>query len=412
MPGVVAWGAERQPPLQLQDGDRVAFVGSALLEREQVGGYIETMLITAFPDKNVTFRNLAYSGDTVAGDARGLCTGWSTFESADQGFNRLRKITAEVQPTVLIVNYGMNESFAGPAGVEGFIAGYNRMIDMLTSAARGKDGKGAAPRQVVLLSPNYHEDLGRPLPDPTDHNRNLELYSKAIADLAAKRGYMFVDLYTITRDAGRATPLTSNGIHLTPFGYWRTAISLEEAMGLPMHRWSVSIDARSGQSQADGTSVSDVKAHTSGLEMECADELLPIPSAPENSPSAAIPEAQRVLKVTGLAPGNYELKAGDQVMAHGTADQWVAGVHISGGPMEKQVEQLRSLVIQKNFDFFNYWRPENDSYILSFRKHEQGKLAVELPEFKPVAKAKEDEIARLRKPVPVKYVLRQVAESH
>lgn len=407
MPGLVAWGAEQQTPLQLQDGDRVAFVGSALLEREQVGGYLETMLTTAFPDKNVTFRNLAYSGDTVAGDARGLCTGWSTFESADQGFNRLRKITAEVRPTVLIVNYGMNESFAGPAGVEGFVAGYNRMLDMLTSAARGADGKGPTPRQVVLLSPNHHEDLGRPLPDPADHNRNLELYSKAISDLAAKRGYTFVDLYTITRDAGRAAPLTSNGIHLTPFGYWRTAIALEEGLGLPNHRWNVSIDARSGKSEADGTALSNVKANASGLEMECADQLLPIPPAPENGPEAAIPEARRVLKVSGLAAGNYELKAGDEVVGHGSADQWAAGVNISAGPLEKQVEQLRSLVIQKNFDFFNYWRPENDSYILSFRKHEQGKLAVELPEFKPVAQAKEAEIARLRKPLPVKYVLQR-----
>ena len=38
------------------------------------------------------------------------------------------------------------------------------------------------------MSPNYHEDMGRPLPDPAEHNKNLELYSDAIREIAAKRG--------------------------------------------------------------------------------------------------------------------------------------------------------------------------------------------------------------------------------
>src|SRR5689334_5927482 len=97
--------------LELRDGDRVVFLGGELIEHEQAGGYIETMLTTRFAHQNVTFRNLGYSGDTVSGDARGLCTGWSTFESPEQGLNRLRKIFREISPTVLIVNYGMNESF-------------------------------------------------------------------------------------------------------------------------------------------------------------------------------------------------------------------------------------------------------------------------------------------------------------
>src|SRR5689334_4714990 len=89
---VGAWARAGETKLDLRDGDRVALVGSELIEHEQAGGYIETMLTTRFPDRNITFRNLGYSGDTVSGDARALCTGWSTFESPTQGLNRLKRI--------------------------------------------------------------------------------------------------------------------------------------------------------------------------------------------------------------------------------------------------------------------------------------------------------------------------------
>src|SRR5579863_7470142 len=156
-----ARGADEHPKIELKDGDRVAFIGNTFVEREQNDCYIETMLTTRFPDKNITFRNLGYSADTVTGSARGLCTGWSSFESSDQAFLRLKKLVAEFKPTVLLMNYGMTESFTGPQGIPTFKENYNKMLDALSAAA------GTSPR-IVLMSPNYHEDLGKPLPDPAE----------------------------------------------------------------------------------------------------------------------------------------------------------------------------------------------------------------------------------------------------
>ncbi len=42
---------------------------------------------------------------------------------------------------------------------------------------------------------------------------------------------------------------------------------------------------------------------------------------------------------------------------------------------------LRRAVIAKNEQFFHYWRPQNTTYLLGFRKHEQGQNAVELADF-------------------------------
>ena len=66
--------------------------------------------------------------------------------------------------------------------------------------------------------------------------------------------------------------------------------------------------------------------------------------------------------------------------------------------------------MDENFDFFNYWRPENDSYILSFRKKEQGQNAVEIPQFKPLVEAKETEIAKLRAESVRKYKLARLGD--
>jgi lysophospholipase L1-like esterase len=373
--GVAATAARAAPLLDLHDNDRIVFVGSTLIEREQERGFIETMLVSRFPAKHLMFRNVGYSGDTVSGEARGLCTGWSTFESAQQGQMRLRKIIREIQPTVLIVSYGSNESFNGPAKLDDFISGYNMLLDMLADDAKA----GAAPglRQVLLISPNYHEDLGRPLPDPAEHNQNLKIYCDTIKEMAAKRGCAYVDLFSITKDLAAKDHLTSNGIHLTAYGYWRVALSLEEALGLGPRVVSVTVP------------------------QEASDFPLPSPPPPAGSPTAA--GAGEIVK---LANGSNESKSGSlRLQINGSAvgkvapvQEWMSGVFVEGGPAVEQAEKLRQLIVAKNFDFFNYFRPENDSYILSFRRNEQGKNAVEIPEFKPIAAQKDAQIEKLSVP--------------
>jgi len=53
--------------------------------REQRYGYWETVLTSRFPNKNVTFRNLGWSGDTVWGEAR------AGFGKQADGFNHLKE---------------------------------------------------------------------------------------------------------------------------------------------------------------------------------------------------------------------------------------------------------------------------------------------------------------------------------
>jgi lysophospholipase L1-like esterase len=62
----------------------------------------------------------------------------------------------------------------------------------------------------------------------------------------------------------------------------------------------------------------------------------------------------------------------------------------------EKLEPLRQAVIAKNELFFHRWRPQNETYLFGFRKHEQGKNAKEVAEFDPLVAKAEEEIAKLR----------------
>ena len=153
-------------PFELKNGDRVVFLGGTFIEREQSYGYVETALTARFADRDITFRNLGWSGDTSYGDAR------AGFGGRADGFQHLKEHVLALKPTLLLVGYGMSESFDGDSGLPSFEQGLNALLDAL-APTRAK---------VVLLTPIAHEDLGRPLPDPAEHNRSLKRYGEAVAD--------------------------------------------------------------------------------------------------------------------------------------------------------------------------------------------------------------------------------------
>lgn len=53
---------------------------------------------------------------------------------------------------------------------------------------------------------------------------------------------------------------------------------------------------------------------------------------------------------------------------------------------------LVNLILKKEELFFHRHRPQNETYLLLFRKHEQGNNAVELPQFDPLVDAADQEI--------------------
>jgi putative heme-binding domain-containing protein len=212
------------PPFELKSGDRVAFVGDTFIEREQYEGWIELMLTTRFPDRDVTFRNLGWSADTPAGDSRfGRSLLQAGREPADEGWNQLVRQIEETKPTVVFFGYGMASSFDGESGLARFKADYNRLLDVVERVSPGA--------RIVLLPPLPHENLGAPWKMPATHNAELAAYGSAVRDLATDRKARFVPLYQLLQSRGPTAPkLTQNGIHLTGAGYRTVAEILEDQL--------------------------------------------------------------------------------------------------------------------------------------------------------------------------------------
>ena len=385
--------ADEPAPFELRHGDRVVLIGSTLIERAESFGYIETALSSRYPRRNILFRNLGWSGDTVFGDAR------AGFDNAEKGYERLVEHVLALEPTMIVVGYGTNESFEGAEGLPRFKAGLNRLLDSLAPAKA----------RLVFLSPLKQEDLVRPLPDPAPHNRQLELYCDALRETAAARGGIYVDLFNNLGSGPEAAlpgPLTDNGLHLTGYGYWRASATLARLLGLPENSWRVEL-ARDGQGvQAKGTSVSHVEAAETTLKFRIEDERLPTPLAPADGPyRGGLSNNERVLVVKGLPEGNYQLQIDGQRVAAAPAAKWDAGVAIEAGPEFDQVEALRRAIVHKNELYFYRWRPQNETYLFGFRKHEQGNNAREIPLFDPLVSVAESGLAGLRLPAPHDYVL-------
>src|SRR5580658_11325191 len=95
---------------ELKPGDHVAIIGSALADRFQHSGWLETYLYTRYPDYNLVFRNLAVPADEVA------------LRHRPAGFGSPDDWLTKVQADVLFAFFGFNESFQGAAGLEKFEA--------------------------------------------------------------------------------------------------------------------------------------------------------------------------------------------------------------------------------------------------------------------------------------------------
>jgi lysophospholipase L1-like esterase len=374
--------------LTLRDGDRVVLIGSTLIEREQREGYWETALLRRFPGKSIQVRNLGWSGDTVFADSR------AGFDTPADGFRRLREHVQHLKPTVLLVAYGANESFAGPQGLQRFRQGLHALLDAVTPAQA----------RLVLLGPPRQEDLGRPLPDPAAHNKDLRLYADALRETAKKPGALFVDLYELL-NVGPSTPLTSNGLHLTPWGYWRSAPLFERGLSLEEPRWRIDIQANTDKVQAQGARVE--KDERSPLRFKVTDELLPLPAPPrEGVPHTPTEVGRRILRVKDLSAGRYTLWIDGKEIVMADADAWGKGVVLAGGPEIAQAERLRQAIVGKNRLYFHRWRPQNDTYLFGFRKQEQGQNAREIPQFDPLVAQKEADIVRLSTPETHTYELK------
>ena len=80
----------------------------------------------------------------------------------------------------------------------------------------------------------------------------------------------------------------------------------------------------------------------------------------------------------------------------------ISGYLVGRPPLPADTSALHAKIVEKNQLFFHRWRPQNETYLFGFRKHEQGKNGAEIPQFDPLVVKAEAEIAVVVKTLPAK----------
>lgn len=209
----------------LRDGDRVVLLGEGFLEREAQLGIMETALTIAHSQSQLTFRNIGWNGDTVWAESRGV------FDSPAEGYRRMLALIGELEPTVILVAYGRNESYAGPQGVDAFRSQLTTLCSDLSQPAPPIDDRQAPPPpRLVLVTPLPFLKAST-CPDAEHRNALLADYAVAIREVAASLEAPVIDLFaTFPRENDNGL-LSQDGIQLTRPGYEAAARILVAATG-------------------------------------------------------------------------------------------------------------------------------------------------------------------------------------
>ncbi len=221
-------------------GARIVFVGNTFFDRMQYYNHFEALLYKNFPNHQLVVRNLGWSADEPALQPRPL------------NFGDIHVHLAEQKADVILMSFGMSESFKGKAGVAQF---EKDLITFISTLKKNKYNKVSAP-QLVLVSPIAHEDVGGYYPKADGHNEDLMLYTATMKKVATQTGIRFIDLFTpsmVAMKSPKQAMLTINGIHLTDQGYKMAAAWLCSGLGLKIttqeknEKWQDVIDQKNQQ---------------------------------------------------------------------------------------------------------------------------------------------------------------------
>ena len=219
--GIILTAFTSHESFGFKQNGKVIFLGNAFFENAIDNGEIETTFSLCFPGKNITFRNIGWSGDNVYGHARTRARGGGRFGNPEEGFNILAKQITDLKPDKIFIAYGFNESFDDDAGVHAYGKGLNRLLEML---------RQHCPELILISALPMENGFGIPADHIEARNKELKKYAETTKEIAFEGKYRFIDLFT---PFSKETKYTTNGIHLSVNGYRKAGKLIAEALAFP-----------------------------------------------------------------------------------------------------------------------------------------------------------------------------------
>lgn len=330
----------------LRDGDTLAFLGDSITAARGYTKIVEHYTLMRFPDRRVRFVNAGQGGDTAHGSLR-----------------RLERDVFAQGATVLTVAFGINDIGWGTKADDLHRQQYLDGIREIVTRSRKRGIR------VFICSPAITAEA----PDTAEVGYLQRMVDDGMA-LARSLGAESIDLSRGMReiqrrivaanarekDPTRHTRLhVDDGVHLNDLGQLAMGHALLRGLGAPAEVSSVTVDAAALRTlAADNCQVSGLERMADGLRFRRLDRGLPLNLgifSALNHRWIPIPDTLNGyrLRVTGLEPGEYEVRAEGRLLGKYSAERLARGENIAsatsngwepGGPWDAQSDAVRELV--------------------------------------------------------------------
>lgn len=342
----------------LHDGDRVVFYGDSITDQRLYTTFIETYVVTRFPQLKVSFVHSGVGGDSVSG-------GWAGAIDV-----RLPRDVIAYKPSAMTIMLGMND-----AGYRAFdqkifdtyAAGYRHIVQSVKEALPGI--------RITAIQPSPFDDVTRPPTFEGGYNKVLVRYGDFVKELGRDEKLAVADLNgpivaalekANQLDTGTAKKLIPDRVHPAPAGHLLMAEALLKAWSAPATVTAVEIDAAEpAVTSVTNTQVTDL-AVSGRVSWTQLDQALPMPIDAKDEVIAMALRAsdfveamdQETLKVTRLTAARHTLKIDGEVIGTFTKDELAKGVNLATlpTPMAKQAAAVHDLTLKHNVVHFARWR--------------------------------------------------------
>ncbi len=407
-----------EPTLQLKDNDLWVMAGDSITAQRLHTNYIEAYYRTRFPKLNLHFRNSGIGGNTT-GSVRG----------------RFDYDVAAWKPTIVSVELGMND-VGGTE--ENYIKGMKELIAKIR----------AIPAQPVLISSSPVDDGSIIGSWKSTRCEKIHPFTEALKKLAEEEKVVFVDQYhpliavwgenrrkgaeaaaakAATQPAPPPAPATpapvlapgatpappkpapippgllplgGDAVHPGPVGQYTMAATILKGLNAPGAVSSATINAEGKVVEAKGCQITEASAKDGKLSFTRLDDVSPWPILPAAKTALTLlPEiaqlSQYLLKVDGLAPGDYQVSINGKPAATVSAKDLAAGWNVATdleGALGERATAIVTLIGKLQSNLNNDWRAA------SKEKSEEKLVAAQ-----KAIEATEAELQKLVQPVPWKF---------
>ncbi|MCX6872744.1 MAG: GDSL-type esterase/lipase family protein [Verrucomicrobia bacterium] len=338
----------------LKNGDKVVMMGDSITEQHLYSTYVEAWALTRFPAWDLEFFNVGIGGD-----------------NATWGAERFKRDVVGCGATAMTVNFGMNDC-GGPGSNfdDPRYSGVNKIKEFMTSMQKIAEQAKAANIRVAWCTTTPAEVMDEG-PSVLPYILNLEKFSGAVREIAATNGNaLFIDQFhpfVAAIDKARAAdPKTRIGggdvVHPGQPGQTLMAAEILKGMSFPTLVAAVEINAASRKVvQNKNCQIEGLKVAAGRIEFQQQDNALPyFPDGDAKNILQWVPLLEQMnayhLKVSGLKPGQYEVRLGGVKVAEYSAAQLGAGVNLAApaltaGPVADQVKAVAAAISAKNSYF-------------------------------------------------------------